>query len=289
MAFKKAAIAGVGLIGGAMGLDFKERNLAGTVFGLGRNLKKLEKAVKMGAIDSATLHYEEAVSGADLIVLATPPEIILKQMEDILPYVQEGAVIIDVGSIKAPIVEAAAMAGFKERGAEFVGCHPMAGSDKTGVDNAYPGLFDGAPCIVTPHNNSKESVQKIIKLWKDLGSKVIVMDPAEHDRAVGAVSHLPHVMATVLINTVADYMESPDKAAKISGASLAETTRVAKASPELWYDIYSQNKDNIIGSIKKAEAKLVEFRKALQKGNKEKAIEIMDKAKKFREQLWPSD
>ncbi|MEA3506180.1 MAG: prephenate dehydrogenase/arogenate dehydrogenase family protein, partial [Elusimicrobiota bacterium] len=282
-------IAGVGLIGGAIGLDFKKRNLAGTVFGWGRNLKKLEKAVKMGAIDTASLHYEEAVSGADLIILATPPDVILKQMKDILPYVQGGAAIIDVGSIKQPIVEAAAKAGFKKRGAEFVGCHPMAGSDKTGVSNACPGLFDGAPCIVTPRDNSGEIIEKIIKLWKDLGSKVIVMDPAEHDRAVGAVSHLPHVMATVLINTVAEYMETPDKAAGISGASLAETTRVAKASPELWYDIYSGNKENLIQAIKEAEAKLEEFRKVLEKGNEEKTIEIMDKAKRFREKLWSSD
>ncbi|MDA3792379.1 MAG: prephenate dehydrogenase [Elusimicrobia bacterium] len=285
MIFKKAAIAGVGLIGGAMGMDLREKKLAGAVTGWGRNLKKLQKAVELGACDEITLNCREAVGGADLVVLATPPAIILRQLKEILPYLKKDAVVIDVGSIKKPIVQAAELDGFRERGVEFVGCHPMAGSDKTGVQNASLGFFAGEPCIITPYKNSEEVTDKIINLWKELGSKVSVMEPAAHDEAVGVLSHLPHVLATALINTVKCYIESPLKASGLSGASLTDMTRVAMASPDLWYDIYDGNKTNLIKALKETETKLSQFRKALKKGNKTKIINIMNEAKKFREEL----
>ncbi len=266
-------------------MDLREKKLAGKVVGWGRNLKKLPKAVKLGACDEITLEYEEALDGADLVILATPPEIICRQLKDIIPYLSDDAAVIDVGSIKMPIVLAAQKAGFKASGAEFIGCHPMAGSDKTGVQNARTGLFKGTPCIVTPHENSKEITGKIINLWKDLGSEVTVMEPDEHDKVVGAVSHLPHVVATALINTIRDEIKDPGKVAGLSGASLTEMTRIAMASPELWYEIYSKNKENLIRTVKEAEVKLKEFRYALKKGNADKLINIMKDAKKFREKM----
>jgi prephenate dehydrogenase len=242
--WKKISLIGVGLLGGSLGLAARRRMLADQVVGFVRRQASVRECEKAGAVNLATRDLEEAVSGSDLIVFCTPIAQMRPLLEQMLPWLESDAIITDVGSVKGSVVRdfetLAARAG-----ARFVGSHPMAGSEKTGVRAARADLFQGALCVVTPTRKSDPAaVRKIEQLWKAIGSRLLRLSPEQHDLLVSRSSHLPHLLAATLANFVLQ-PKSPRQQLLLCANGFRDTTRIASGSPEMWRDIALSNGKHI--------------------------------------------
>jgi prephenate dehydrogenase len=245
--FKNITIIGVGLIGSSFALALKASGFKGKITGIGRNRTNLIKAKRLGIIDAYTTEYAEGVKNADLILLAVPVGRFKAIIKSIGQSIKKGAIVTDVGSVKAGIMKG--IDPLMPEGVHFVGAHPIAGKECSGIKCASAELFRNARCIITPGpNTNKQALRKIIRLWKTVGAKTVLMEPAEHDIVFGAVSHLPHVVAYALVNSI---MSVGNNILRHGGRGLRDMTRIALSPPELWRDICASNKKNILKSLKK--------------------------------------
>ena len=245
MDFKKIAIIGVGLLGGSFALAVKKRDFKGRISGIGRNIDNLKKAAGLGIIDEYSTFPLEGIKDADLILLATPVGQFEKIIKGIREDIKAGAIITDVGSVKKEIVEM--VEPLMPEGVSYVGGHPIAGKECSGIDAASPDLFKGLRCIITPSDiTDKTAMDKVVSLWNTLGSKVLIMTPEEHDMIFAAVSHMPHVAAYVLVNTLVSIKED---ILHFGGNGLRDMTRIALSPAELWRDICSYNRDSILKTL----------------------------------------
>lgn len=245
MHFNKVTILGVGLIGASFALALKKNGLCNTVIGHGRGVQNLQKAKAKAIIDSFELDPAEACDGSDLVLFSTPVGSFTDIAKRIRSSLSRGVIVTDVGSVKGKLVRD--MEALMPEDVYFVGGHPIAGSDRSGIDTAAADIFNGAKCIITPtEKTDKNALEKVIAIWKTFGSIVKLINPDEHDRIYAAVSHLPHLIAYAIVNTVADIDSSY---LKFSGQGFMDTTRIASSSPELWRDICILNKDNLLESI----------------------------------------
>jgi prephenate dehydrogenase len=251
---ERLAIVGVGLLGGSVAKAVRAHALAREIVGIGRDLTRLGPALHDGALDHVTTDLADGVAGADRIVLAAPVlanETLLQRVWQAAPA---GAVLTDVGSTKRGIAAAADRLAAGRSEIHFVGSHPMAGSEKSGYAVARPDLFQGATVVVTPTESSDSAAAKGVgEFWAALGARVVVLDPAAHDRAVAAISHLPHVAAWALVDAVARF--EPD-ALSIAARGFKDTTRIAASDPDVWREILLDNREALRGS-------LAAFRRAL--------------------------
>lgn len=246
MVFPRIAIIGVGLIGGSLALAAKKRGLCRTVVGIGRNESSLQKALEVGAIDTYTLSTEEGVSGADLVVLATPLSAFAAHMKAARSHLGENTVVTDVGSTKKTVV----LQAESILQTPFVGAHPIAGTEKSGVTASSADLFSGARCIITPTaKTNHRALERLEGFWKDIGSHVIRMDPDDHDRIMAMVSHLPHVVAFALVNSVARIRFGEVEAISFTGGGFKDFTRIASSHPVMWRDICLENKSYLLEAI----------------------------------------
>jgi len=245
MHFHKVAIFGVGLIGASFALAMKKQGLCDEITGHGRTIANLRNAKEKGIIDSFDPDPLQACSGADLVVFATPVGSFTGLLKKIDGALKKNAVLTDVGSVKGRL--AREMEAMTPEGIHYVGCHPIAGSDRSGIDSATEALFNGARCIITPtEKTDREALAKITTLWETFGSVITIMNPDEHDRIYAAISHLPHLLAYEMVNSVAE-MDSSYLA--FSGQGFKDMTRIAASAPELWRDICIFNRDFILESI----------------------------------------
>lgn len=290
MSYRKVSILGMGLLGGAIGIDLKEKGLAEEVRGWGRNSEHLEQAIEKKACDTASLDMSVAVKDADIIILATPPLVIKNQLAEVKPFLKEGALVMDVGSVKGSVVEAAQQTKIYETGSEFLGCHPIAGSEKSGVANAVSGMFRNAPCIITPDsNNTVEGVEKGKKFWQELGSKIIIMDPDEHDLFIGFMSHLPHVISSTLVKASAEKLKETELMTKICGPSFIDLTRIASSSPGMWSQIYLENRKQVLLAIDSFLEGIMKFKDLLLKKENKKIEKFIKDAVKYKKDICPSE
>ncbi len=242
--FNKVTIVGMGLMGGSLGLSLLDKKLAKNVTGLGRNLKRLQIARKKGAATGVTTDYKTAVTGADLVVIALPVMMIPAAFKDIKPFLSKDTIVTDMGSVKGAIC---AKIGLFDTGRNFVGSHPMVGSEKAGVEFIIKGLYEKGVCIVTPEKrtDSKKSAS-ITLLWEALGMKVIKMAPKEHDECTAAVSHFPHLAAFAM---VVSHEGQIRKNKAVIGPGFKDSTRIAASNEELWSEIILMNKGEILKNI----------------------------------------
>ena len=276
--FGKVAIIGVGLIGGSVGLAIKKKRAAGEVVGVFRRKSTLKKALRRKAVDSGTLNLKIGVSDADLIILASPVHLIPRLAKEAGRYAKAGALITDVGSTKQWIVGEVEKSVDGLRGIRFVGSHPMAGSERTGVEFAREDLLDRSPCIVTktPRTDLK-ALNKIVKFWTALGASVKVMSPEEHDRSAAFISHLPHLAAYSLAGAV------PERDLAYAAEGFKDTTRVASSDPALWADIFLTNKKELIKASKAFEGYYKKVVKVLSKGDRSGVRKKLQAAKAKRD------
>jgi len=288
--FKQVAIVGVGLIGGSLGMILRRRALADHVVGIGRRVENLKTAVAMGAIDRYVADPQEGVRGADLVVLATPVDTYERHLQEWAHCLAPGAIVSDVGSVKGTLVERSEAA--MPAGVHFVGAHPIAGKEKTGVAAGSDQLFKGARCILTPTKRTDvAALERVRQLWEETGSIMLTMDPHLHDQILGAVSHLPHVAAFALMNALSELrdqeLSSLDLAAH-SGGGLRDTTRIAASSPEMWRDIFLWNRDNVVSYISRYTRALEDLKRLIAAGDAAGIEKALERAKGEREKLATS-
>lgn len=285
--FKQVTIVGVGLIGGSLGMVLKRKALADSVVGVGRRIENLRAAVQLHAIDRYVSDAMEGVQGADLVVLSTPVDTYERHLKEWGAALHEGAIVSDVGSVKGPLIEQAER--LLSNRARFVGAHPIAGREKTGVSAGSADLFRGARCILTPtRRTDPHALQTVRHLWEEAGSIVSTMDPFLHDQILGAVSHLPHVVAFALINALAEIRERNISGLDLlsyAGSGLRDTTRIAASSPEMWRDICLWNRENLVNMIETYQDQLQRFKQLIEMGDGPRLEQELERAKQVRERL----
>ncbi|TFG91548.1 MAG: prephenate dehydrogenase/arogenate dehydrogenase family protein [Syntrophobacterales bacterium] len=230
------AVVGVGLIGGSLARILRQQGEVGEIVGIGRTEPNLQRAVELGVIDRYCQDPCQGVQVADLVFLATPVCAIASVLEKIAPYLAPGCVVTDGGSVKESVV--AACEPLMPVGTSFVGGHPIAGTEKSGVDASFATLFTGKRCIITPTGKTDQlALQKVLRMWKLAGSDVVQMDAHKHDRIVAAISHLPHMVAYSLVNAVDGYDRFDESILKYSAGGFRDFTRIASSDPAMWRDI----------------------------------------------------
>ena len=251
-------IVGVGLIGGSYGLALRERGMASRVIGCARTQATLDAALQRGAADEVTADVAEACRQADLVILCQPPEAVVGMMPLVDGAVGADAVVTDAASVKVPVVTAAE--ANLSRPGRFVGGHPMAGSERTGVEHARADLFECANYVLTPTSSTSDDALGVVRdLAEGLGARVRVMPPEEHDRAVAAASHAPHAVAAALTRAVL----TSSAAVEVHGAGLRDTTRVAASDAAMWRQILLANAVAVLDALEQVQGELDALRNAL--------------------------
>jgi prephenate dehydrogenase len=242
---KKIAIFGVGLIGGSLALCFKGKPDF-TVVGHSPNPKSVEKLLKRGVVDHATTSMVEAVEDADFIFLCVPVGSLGSYLEELekLPL-KPGCILTDVGSTKASIAERATSLSIE--GVHFIGGHPMAGSERSGVEAASSHLFENAFYVLTPATDTpQEEVDRLSELLKLTKAQIVLVDARQHDDIVGAISHLPHIIAVALVNQIRTYNETNALYQNLAAGGFRDITRIASSDPMIWQDILINNREVLL-------------------------------------------
>ena len=246
--FKKVVMAGVGLICGSLALDMRRLKLAKEIIGYGRGEANLRLAKRKGIVDGYFLRPQEFPEGVDLLMMGTPVEAIAPLTEAFLPQIQPGCIVSDVGSVKGEIVRA--MERLLPENIYFVAGHPIAGGEQWGAQAAHPGLFVRHRCILTPtRRTDRRALGKTAALWRRVGAEVEIMTPDVHDRVLGVISHLPHVLVYALVNALEHQALNGVDLKKYCAGGFKDFTRIASSRPELWRDICLMNRDALGRSL----------------------------------------
>ncbi len=274
-ALHHVTIVGVGLLGGSAGLALKAHDPGIRIAGVGRRQASLDAALATGAIDTAHLDAAEAVGRTDLVILATPVGAFESQMRALADALPAEAIVTDVGSTKAAVVRSA---GRRLGHARFVGSHPMAGSEQKGVAYARADLFAGATCILTPTSKTPDAVtERVERLWKRMGMRVLRMTPGRHDRAVARVSHLPHALASLL-------MSLPGRRElDVSATGFRDATRLAGGDPEMWRDIFLTNRKQVLAALDDFDEALMALRDLVELADADGIERFLARAKRRRD------
>ncbi len=263
------SIIGVGLIGGSIGLALKEKYPKINIIGVGRNLERLKLAKQKGCIDKFTTDINQGVKDSDIVIVCTPVYVINKIILSILPFVKNGCIITDVGSIKYEIIKTInkELRKYKKlKNINFIGSHPIAGAEKTGVEFAKNDLFKNSVCVICYDDKmvNKISVKKIKFLWKSLGTKIVHLDAKKHDKILAATSHFPHIISYLLTKQI----NSRKEFINFVGGAYKDMTRIAASNPQLWTEICFINKIFVSKEIKKFITQLNNILKIINNFNK---------------------
>jgi len=282
MLFERVAILGVGLIGGSFALALKEARACGHVVGAGRNSANLKLALERGVVDSTAADAVAAAHGADLVLLAAPLAQFPKLLREVASVLGPKALVTDGGSTKRDVV-AAARAALGRKIGQFVPAHPIAGGEKSGAGAASATLFQRKRVVLTPlPENPEPSIKKINEAWSVCGANVTRMTPEEHDAVLGAVSHLPHVLAYALVHEIA----SRENGAQLFGyaaGGFRDFTRIASSHPEMWRDICLANRDRLLAELDRYGEKLQALRRLLEAGDGAGLEKVFAEARAARE------
>lgn len=277
--WKTAAIVGAGLIGASLGMALRERRLVERVIGVGRRAESLAAAKARGAVDETTTDLAAGVRDAELIVICTPVASIAQHAAEAAAACPSGATITDAGSTKSKIIaDISSSSGRLGREVHFVGSHPLAGSEKAGPGAARSDLFAGRVSIVTPLESSQpNAVATVERMWSEVGARVMRMTPEEHDRVLGATSHLPHLVAAALAAA------TPPELLGLTGSGWLDTTRIAAGDPELWKQIYLANLGHSLRALADFERVLSRWRAALEAGDSSLLLALLQEGKQIRD------
>ena len=248
--FKQVTIMGPGLLGASLVMAIREKGLAENIVIWARSKETAEKAGRKLAADQVETNLAESVYGSDLVIICTPVETMASILSSTIKHLTDECLVTDVGSVKSVICEKAQDL-FKLPGISFIGSHPMAGSEKSGMNNASASLFTNRPVIVTPESNCDQNhLRRLKEFWGVLGMKVYQLSSAEHDKVIAELSHLPHLVSSVLSFTISSKAKL---ASQLSGQGLKDTIRISGGDPLLWTGIFSENKAQVLTCLKKFE------------------------------------
>lgn len=282
--FKRVAIIGVGLIGGSFARNCRRYNLTEEIIGYGRSEENLREAKELGLIDSYHLDPVVEIERADFILLATPVNAIIFIAKQIIPFIKDETLLTDVGSIKLEIVKE--IYPIIPDYIKFIGGHPIAGTENSGVKASFTELFCNAKCILTETPQTDKKALKTVKeVWEICGSEVIIMDPEHHDIIMAAVSHIPHIAAYSLVNALSVVAYQEKDIFSYAGGGFKDFSRIASSSPAMWKDICMLNKDNILQTLSVYIEQLEEMRRFIKEDNFTTLEREFFKAKDIRDSI----
>jgi prephenate dehydrogenase len=278
---RKTAVIGVGLIGGSFALALRRAGFAGPITGYDRDPAALERAAALHVIDSIAESVSEAARGAELVIVAVPVRAIGSVLHDVGLALDSAAVVTDVGSTKAEVVEIARQE-LRERFPRFVPAHPIAGREASGVEAATQDLFKGARVVLTPVKETDAKAADLVKsAWEAAGARVSILAAEEHDRVFAAVSHLPHLLSFALVSEIASRAEAGELFGFAAGG-FRDFTRIAGSSPEMWRDIALQNRDALLTELDRYGVRLAVFRELIEKRDGPALERLMAEARSAR-------
>lgn len=281
---QRLCLIGVGLIGGSLTLALKQAGVCQHVVGVGRSAENLDDAMRLGVIDESSMDVTAAVAGADVVVLAVPVGSVESICRQIAPALGEEAVLTDVGSVKADIV-AQVKNAFGGVPTQFVPGHPIAGTEKSGAKHAFPSLYHGRRVILTPLTETSDSaVAQVQAMWEATGANVECMDVQRHDEVLAATSHLPHMLAFGLVDSLAR-LDNSAEIFKFAAGGFRDFTRIASSDPTMWKDICLHNREAILAALARYEADLSILHNAIAEADATLLNEIFTRAKVARDQL----
>ncbi len=280
----RLAVVGVGLIGGSLARVLREKGEVGEIVGIGRGAANLQRAVELGVIDRYEHDLKKGVEDADLVFLATPVCTIADIVAEIAPALHSGAIVTDGGSVKEEIV--LRCEELLPQNTYFVGGHPIAGTEKSGVDASFSTLYKGKRCIITPTaRTDARALGKVVRMWELAGSEVVQMNPAKHDKVFAAISHLPHMVAYSLVNAVGDYDGCDENILKYSAGGFRDFTRIASSDPVMWRDIALQNRAAVLEMMDFFAASHAELRALVANSDAEGLEKFFERSRDHRESI----
>jgi prephenate dehydrogenase len=258
----KVVVIGVGLIGGSFALALKQAGAVRSVVGLGRSREVMERALALGIVDSVAESAQDAMRGADLVLLAAPVAQTGPILAQLAPWLEEGTIVTDAGSTKCDVVAAARQA-LGERVKQFVPGHPIAGAESNGPDAAQASLYRGKKAVITRlPENADADVERVAAAWRTCGAVIHQLSPQEHDKVFAAVSHLPHLLAYALVDDIAAKPHA-DLLFQYAASGFRDFTRIAGSSPEMWRDISLANREALLTELDAYLAQLTNLRAML--------------------------
>ena len=293
MHLNKIVIFGVGLIGGSVALALKKAGAGPKIVGVGRNIENLKTAIDLGVIDEAESDIAKAVADADLVLIATPVAQTPKILEAIIPHLADKTVITDAGSTKSDIAQYVINVSKQAKNpqhflSQFIGGHPIAGAEKSGVTAAKADLFTGKNVVLTPNENtSKDAIKLVRKLWQSTGANVSEMTAHAHDQIFAAVSHLPHLLAFALVSDLAN-RPNATQLFDFAASGFRDFTRIAGSSPEMWRDISLANKTALLSELETYQAEITALQNLLKNEDSQGLQTMFEHASQAR-QAWQKD
>ncbi len=283
--FEKIALIGIGLIGSSLAHIVRKNKLASHIAIHTRKKNTLDRAEELGLGDSYHIKAEEAVTGADLVILCVPVRACGPIAKTIAPHLKEGAIVSDVGSVKASVVEA--MQPHLPDHIAFVPAHPVAGTEQSGPDAGFPELFEGRWCILTPTKGaSEQDVQKLADFWRGCGSDVERMTPEHHDLVLAITSHIPHLIAYNIVGTAADLEDvTQSEVIKYSAGGSRDFTRIAASDPVMWRDIFLTNKDAVLEMLGRFSEDLSLLQRSIRDGDGEGLQQMFTRTREIRRSI----
>ncbi|MEZ5667810.1 MAG: prephenate/arogenate dehydrogenase family protein [Alphaproteobacteria bacterium] len=283
--FRRAAIVGLGLIGGSLALRLKRDGTVGAIVGCARSQRTLDVARGRRMLDDGTTDPAAAVADADLVVLCTPLGSYKALAAAIGPHLAPGAVVTDVGSVKASVL--ADVAPHLPAGVALVPGHPVAGTENSGPEAGFPELFERHRCILTPPPDADPAaVAAVQALWERCGATVDIMDAAHHDIVLALTSHLPHVIAYTIVGTATELEQDlQSEVVKFSAGGFRDFTRIAASDPTMWRDIFLANREAVLEVISRFDEDLTRLKRAIRRGDGEALYELFERTRQIRRSI----
>ena len=278
-------VVGMGLMGGSILKAAWEAGVAKRRLGLDRDPQTVKKALAMGIIHQGGYMPQSLPPGRTLVILATHLDAFREKMEELLPYLNPETVVTDVGSVKAPVVKDLTPL-LATNGIPFVGSHPIAGTEKSGVENSIKDLFIGTRVIITPTSETPpEPINLVNNFWQALGARVEEMEPQRHDVVFAAVSHLPHAVTYALVKTMGDSERELGDLLRFSGGGFKDFTRIAASNPHMWREIFRLNKDHVLAFLRRFHVTMKELENLMEEEKWEELEDILEEAQWLRRGL----
>ncbi len=283
--FERVALLGLGLIGSSLSHVIRQKGLAANITGYARSEATRKRALEIGLVDRVFTSAAEAVTEADLVILCSPVGTYGALAQDIGPALMEGAIVTDVGSVKAAVVRDAGP--HLPASVHFIPGHPIAGTEQSGPDSGFAELFANRWCILTPLPGSNpEALVKLIAFWKACGSNVEIMTPEHHDLVLAITSHLPHLIAYNIVSTAADLEEVTDsEVIKFSAGGFRDFTRIAASDPTMWRDVFLNNKDAVLEMLGRFSEDLSALQRAIRWGDGEMLFNLFTRSRQIRRSI----
>ncbi|MBF0562939.1 MAG: prephenate/arogenate dehydrogenase family protein [Alphaproteobacteria bacterium] len=283
--FRRIAFIGIGLIGSSLARVVRRDGLAESTVTCARSESTRNAALRLGLVDEATDDPVAAVKGADLVMLCTPVGAYRALVEAIVPHLEPGAIVSDIGSVKQKVVDE--LAPLLPARVSFVPGHPVAGTEHSGPEAGFAELFVGRWCILTPPpGTSPEAVDRVRALWLKCGMAVDIMDAGHHDRVLAITSHLPHLIAYTIVGTASDLEDDlRQEVIKYSASGFRDFTRIAASDPVMWRDIFLGNREAVLETLQRFTEDLTALQRAIRWGDGDKLIEHFTRTRAIRRSI----